>query len=357
MRLVLAAIVSGALATSCAGPALTRSWPVMGTVARVTVSGPDTKAAESTAERVRETFARVDASMSNWSEGSDLSRLNREAGRSAYRITDADLAACLGSALEGAARTDGLFDPTVGPLMTLWGFRPKAPRVPGEAEIAEAMTRVGAGHVRFDRAAGTVRFDRDGMEIDLGGIAKGCALDVARRALDDRRTFGLLDLGGGLAFFGEPPGGSVTVGLRDPDDADASCGDVRLPARIAASTSSDLENRNIIGAVVYGHIMDARTGRPAVTDVVQATAFHPVAAVSEILSKALFIGGAGAAPAALAAYPGAEAVLIVRDGDRLTVVASRSLQGRLTLSRTAGFTADSPRFTLPAATMASSKHR
>src|SRR5262249_41589342 len=157
----------------------------------------------------------------------------------AYRIADADLAACLGSALDGAARTGGLFDPTVGPLMTLWGFRPKAPRVPPDAAIAEARTRVGASLVLFDRQGGAGRVGRDGMEIDLGGIAKGCALDIARRAIDEWRSFGLLDLGGGLAFFGEPHGGSVTVGLRDPSDPERSCGDVRLPARIAASTSSD----------------------------------------------------------------------------------------------------------------------
>ena len=357
MRLVLAAIVTGAIATSCAGRALTRSWPVMGTFARVTVSGADAESDERAVERVRATFDRVDAAMSNWRPESELSRLNREAGLAAYRIADADLAACVATALEGAARTDGLFDPTVGPLMTLWGFRPRAPRVPADAAIAETMTRVGAGLVHFDRSAGTVRFDRDGMEIDLGGIAKGCALDVARRAIEERRRFGLLDLGGGLAFFGTPRGGSVTVGLRDPRDPDASSGEVRLPPRIAASTSSDLENRNVIDGVVYGHVMDPHSGRPAVTEVVQATAFHPEAAVSEVLSKALFIGGPRAAPRVLAAYPGAEAVLIVREGDRLAVIASRSLQGRLTLARTGGFTADSPRFTLAAATMTPSGNR
>ncbi|HEX4823664.1 MAG TPA: FAD:protein FMN transferase [Candidatus Polarisedimenticolaceae bacterium] len=351
MRRGVVGIGLAAIVSSCAGPGLTRSWPVMGTFARATVTDPDPAAAERAVARVRETFGTVDAAMSNWTEESELSRLNREAGRGTYRIADANLAACVAAALDGAARTGGLFDPTVGPLMTLWGFRPKTPRVPGDAAIAEAMARVGAARVRFDRAAASVRFEREGMEIDLGGIAKGCALDAARRAIVAPRRFGLLDLGGGLAFFGEPPGHVVDVDLRDPRDPEASCGEARLPPGITASTSSDLENRNVIGGVVYGHIMDPRTGRPAVTAVVQATAFHTEATISEILSKALFIGGLDGAPAVLRAYPDAEAVLIVAEGDLLAVVASRSLQGRLTLTRPLGFTPDSPRFTLPAATM------
>ena len=71
-------------------------------------------------------------------------------------------------------------------LVTLWGFRPKAPRVPDAGAIAEARSRVGADAVRFDRTSRTVRFDRPGMEIDLGGIAKGYALDVARQQVAGR---------------------------------------------------------------------------------------------------------------------------------------------------------------------------
>jgi thiamine biosynthesis lipoprotein len=328
----------------------------MGTTARATVIDADEAAAEEAVLRVRRVFDRVDATMSNWSADSELSRLNRAAA-SAYRIEDEDLAACIEAALDAAPRTGGSFDPTVGPLVTLWGFRPKAPRVPDAGAIAEALSRVGADAVRYDRTSRTVRFDRPGMEIDLGGIAKGYALDVARKQVAGAGRFGLLDLGGNLAWFGAPPGGSVVLSISDPWRPDLPCAEARLPAGYAAATSSDVENHFVVDGVSYGHIMDPRAGRPAVTDVIQATAVHPSATVTDVLSTALFVGGASRAASILAAYPGSEAVLIVRDGPRLALLASRSLEGRLRLVPGAGFTADSPRFTLPAATMAPSKTR
>ena len=124
-----------------------------------------------------------------------------------------------------------------------------------------------------------------------------------------------------------------------------------MRAGAAVATSSELENNFTEGGVTYGHIMDPRTGRPAVTDVVQATAIHPSATVTDILSTALYVAGSLRAPAILDAYPGSEAVLIVREGAGVAIVASRSLEGRIRVVPGAA----APRFTLPAATMPPSK--
>jgi len=346
------ACAAALVAASCAAPHTeTRSWPVMGTIARASVEDPNGAAAIRAIEEVRRTFDDVNAVMSNWSENSELSRLNRRASVEDYRIEDGDLAECVEAALDAAVRTGGAFDPTVGPLVTLWGFRPKNPRVPDDRAIAEALSRVGAGKVRFDGSRRSVRFDVPGMEIDLGGIAKGYAVDLARRRIAAPRRFGLLDLGGNLGWLAAARGTEAVADIRDVADPDRICAEVRMRAGAAVATSSELENNFTEGGVTYGHIMDPRTGRPAVTDVVQATAIHPSATVTDILSTALYVAGSLRAPAILDAYPGSEAVLIVREGAGVAIVASRSLEGRIRVVPGAA----APRFTLPAATMPPSK--
>ena len=120
----------------------------MGTYATVVVRGTGDAEGTRAAETTRAVFDRVEATMSNWSPASELSRLNREAGRGPYRIDDPGLASCVEAALRGAEETGGAFDPTVGPLMTLWGFRPKAPRVPAAHAPDETKP------LRFARSAG-----------------------------------------------------------------------------------------------------------------------------------------------------------------------------------------------------------
>ena len=310
----------------------------MGTYATVVVRGVRDAEGARAAETARAVFDHVEATMSNWSSTSELSRLNRESGRAPYRIEDPGLASCVEAALRGAVETDGAFDPTVGPLMTLWGFRPKAPRVPAESEIVQALDRVGAQRVSYDPATRTVTFERDGIEIDLGGIAKGCALDEARRKLGDVEAD--LDLGGQWAFSG---GGPRPTRIADPFARDATLGEVLAERDDSIATSSDSENHFEIGGKSYGHVMDPRTGRPAETDVVQATVLDPSAVTAEVLGKALMVGGSSRAASLLGAFPRARAILIVREGDRLVALASPSLRGRLTLAPDGRFAADSPR--------------
>jgi thiamine biosynthesis lipoprotein len=310
----------------------------MGTYATVVVRGTGEAQGTRAAETIRAVFDRVEATMSNWSSASELSRLNREAGRGPYRIDDPGLASCVEAALRGATETGGAFDPTVGPLMQLWGFRPKAPRVPSEAEIAEALDRVGASRVSYDAATRTVRFTREGIEIDLGGIAKGCALDEARRRIGDVEAD--LDLGGQWAFRG---GALRPTRIADPFARDATLGDVLAEPDDSIATSSDSENHFEIGGASYGHVMDPRTGRPARTDVVQATVLDPSAVTAEVLGKALMVSGSSRAASLLRTFPRARAILIVREGEALVVLASPSLRDRLTLSPDGRFAADSPR--------------
>ena len=285
----------------------------MGTFAAVAVRGPEAVAA---ADAARDAFDRVDRTMSNWDPGSDLSRLNEAARRGPAPIEDPDLLACLARAFEAARATDGSFDPTVGPLMTLWGYRPRASRAPSQAEIDATLDHVGYSKVRLD--GGTLRFEDPGMELDLGGIAKGCALDLAReRVLAAGATSALLDLGGNLMAVGRPPSGRFwEFGVKDPRDPERLAGVVEI-LEGSVSTSGSYENP--------GHLMDPRTGRSADTDVLAATVVADSGAEADALSTALCVAGSAAAPRILERFGEARAVLFLKDG---RIVVSDGLRWR-----------------------------
>ena len=307
-----------------------RRWPVMGTYASVEIHATDQDTADDIAERIREAFDRVDASMSNWDEDSTISRVNREAASGPLRVDDPDVYRVLKLAREYARLTGGAYDPTVGPLMRLWGFRPHDPRVPNDADIRVALEHVGWRKFELLPEHRSVRFLDGQIEIDLGGIAKGYALDVGLRnfALTGA-VGGLLDLGGNLAVWGTPPGAETwTIGLRDPGDADRILAELDLRDR-AVATSGNYENAFRDGDAVYGHLMDPRTGRPASSDVVAATAIADSGAQADAYATAFFVGGSLAIEPMLRDNARLEAVLLVDRPEGPTLIASASLRGRL----------------------------
>src|SRR5262245_33487191 len=124
-------IALGALAglSGCAPAHVERRFSVMGTYATAEVYAAPPRAAERAIAEIVSAFEQVDATMSNWKGESELSLVNRDAARGPRRVVDPDLFRCIEIALQYARFSDGAFDPTVGPLMRLWGFRPFAPRV------------------------------------------------------------------------------------------------------------------------------------------------------------------------------------------------------------------------------------
>jgi thiamine biosynthesis lipoprotein len=315
---------------------ITRRWPVMGTYVEASLWGEGPSAAR-TMERLRESLDRSDLAMSNWRADSGLSRLNAEARGGLGIAGDPVLADCVDAALDAAQATGGAFDPTVGPLLVAWGLRPGPRRTPDDAEIETTLRHVGWERVQRP-GRGRVRFETRGMELDLGGIGKGCALDVAVGLAMPETRAGLIDLGRSLAVWGRSPTGDWRVAIAAPGGEDV-LGTLTVYAPSFVSTSSQEENP--------GHIVDPRTGRAADTDVLSATALAGSGTVSDLLSTALLVAGSGRARAILDAYPGARAVLLVREGGALTILASASLEKRLRIEQEWRGRLASVEFTLP----------
>lgn len=313
-RLVaLAALL--AIGTGAAPRSVTYPGRTMGTYVNVTLVTPDSAASAPLAATALAVFHRTDSLMSNWTTSSEVARLNREAAAGPVTVQP-EVARVLEVALDLYAETDRTFDVTVEPLVRAWGFLGGHPHVPSDSAAAEAFRRVGADQVHFDPATRTLRFANPGVRVDLGGIAKGWAVDVAAESLRARGVHdALVDLTGNMNAMGHPAGSEAwRIGIRDPRD--------RVPwfARItlrdeAISTSGKYEQFVAADGRTFGHIMDPRTGRPA-EGLISVTLVSKSAFTCDAWDTPLFVLGTEAAKAKALAHPEFEAILVEpgRDG-------------------------------------------
>lgn len=311
-RPVAAALALAALLALGAGPAprsVTFPGRTMGTYVNVTLVTGDSAAAAPLAATALAVFRRTDSLMSNWTTTSEVARLNREAGAGPVTVQP-EVARVLQVALELYPASDRTFDVTVEPLVRAWGFLGGRPHVPADSEAAAAFRRVGADQVRFDPVTRTLRFANPGVRVDLGGIAKGWAVDVAAESLRARGVRdALVDLTGNMFAMGHPAGGPAwRIGIRDPRD--------RVPyfARLtlsdeAISTSGKYEQFVAADGRTFGHIMDPRTGRPA-EGLISVTLVSKSAFTCDAWDTPLFVLGTEAAKAKALGHPEFAAILV-----------------------------------------------
>ncbi len=238
--------------------------PALGTWVRISVHNSDPQRARRAVERAFAAIRRVDEQMSVHRADSQLFRTNAAAGRSAVAV-DPAVIDVISIAKDAARRSEGVYDPTILPLMRLYGFYDSGKcRYPTDREIAAALDATGWDRVRVDPAAGTVALARAGMALDLGSIGKGWALD---RAVDALKAEGiqtaLVDIGGNIHGLGAPlrsPEG-WNVGVTHPVTGRLVRTFVLKDTSVA--TSGNAEQSRVLGGVRVGHLFDARRGRPA----------------------------------------------------------------------------------------------
>ena len=240
------------------------SRPALGTWVQVIVRSRDRVRAERATEAAFAAFAEVDRQMSIHRADSELARVNADAGRGARAVSPAVLDIVeYGRNL--AEKSGGVFDPTVLPLMHLYGFYgPPCGRFPTDREIAGCLERTGSRKIVLDRAAGTLGLVTPGAGIDLGSIGKGWAVDRAVEALRAHGiSSGLVDAGGKVFGLGVPEAGAEgwSIGLRHPVSGELER--VFVLRDQAVGTSGNSERYRDIAGVRVGHLFDARRGRPS----------------------------------------------------------------------------------------------
>lgn len=277
-----------------------KAFPAMGTVHTLTVEGEQ---ALSAAEAIKSQILAMDRNWSVFREDSEISLLNRGA-----RIRpDEDTLRILKESVRLSEETDGAFDVTAGQLTSLWRQAMRDERIPDAREIAEALRRTGARGIRF--SGRSVKLGR-GQSVDLGGIAKGYALDRAAALLREAgAAHALLNLGGTIGAIGRP----VPIGIRNPFDPDGEpIGTLILDNRCAV-TSGSYERFARIGHQSVHHIIDPRTGYPADSGLVSVTLVGTDATALDAFATAAFILGPFCAMPFLRRH-GIDAIFIKSDG-------------------------------------------
>jgi thiamine biosynthesis lipoprotein len=285
----------------------------MGTWATLTVVTADSASIANVAYQTLLVLHRVDSLMSNWTDVSEVARINREAGK--HEITvHPEVARVLAFAQRVADETGGAFDVTVEPLVRLWGFLAGTPHVPRQEEIEAALERVGHDKLRVNPAANTVRFARADVRIDLGGIAKGYGVDRAADVLRAAHVRdALIDLSGNIFAFGNAAGhADWNVGIRDPFGAHPYLARIHLHDE-AVATSGDYEQFVAADGKRFGHILDPRTGWSA-HGLASVTVVAPDAMTADAWATALFVLGPTAAKS-LARARDDLAVVLVEPGE------------------------------------------
>jgi thiamine biosynthesis lipoprotein len=289
---------------------VSREEAIMGTRIAVELWSTDRVQGEALIARVMDEMHRVDALMSTYKPTSQVSIINERAASEPVKV-DPDLFGLLHTALDYSRLTEGAFDITYASVGYLYDYRRHIK--PDDAAIAAALPAVDYRHVVLDPKSSSVRFTQPGVRIDLGGIAKGWAVDRGiglLQAAGVERAF--VTAGGDTRIIGDRFGQPWMVGIRDPREGDKVA--VRIPlADAALSTSGDYERFFEADGVRYHHILSPATGRPA-SAVRSVTVIGPTATRTDGLSKTIFVLGIDKGMQVLDRAGDVDAIAIDKDG-------------------------------------------
>ncbi len=337
---VAALVVVGIVKTHDSPAVYTRSGGgIMGTTYSLSIVAPSGRpAVADRAARVAEEALRdVEVRMSTYIEASELSRLNAAPADERMRLSR-ETRDLMDFARRMSRRTWGAFDPTARPIIELWKRSGRARELPDDDAVDTARAASGWEHFRF--VDGAVVKDNAAAGVDLGGIAKGYAIDRAVEAVRAAGAAGgLVEVGGDLRCFGErPTQGKWTVAVQSPFADDDAIAALAL-ASGAVCTSGNYRRFSEIDGRRYSHIVDPRTGRP-VDRAPSVTVVAPTATAADAWATALSVLGPEGLET-LADEDGVEAMVIVGGPDDYTWYATPGFEAMLVRAPARG-SADHP---------------
>ncbi|MBI5375460.1 MAG: FAD:protein FMN transferase [Candidatus Schekmanbacteria bacterium] len=252
---------------------------VMGVQVELTLRSSDENTAQNAAMEAFEEMKRLDRMLSNWKDDSEVSEINRNSSTEWIKVSD-EMFEVLSRAQSLSKETNGAFDITVGKLLHLWNFYSRNPLEPSEKEQRNAMGYVSYKFIELDRVKKMLRFIKPGIEIDLGGIAKGYILEKGYEVLEDNGIqAGLINGSGDVYVWGEKPDGNLwNVAVRNPGNPETPLAILPL-TDMAVFSSGDYERKFSNEGKTFHHIFDPRTGMPA-------TGCHGVTVIAKTIKDA-----------------------------------------------------------------------
>jgi FAD:protein FMN transferase len=316
-------------------PALTLACHAMATRFELVLHGDNPVALRAAGEEALRLIEQLEGQLSLFRAGSEIAHLNARAASEPVRVTPG-LFAFLQQAQKLHEESGGAFDITIAPLVRCWGFMGGDGRMPSPEEVAEAQAKVGMGLVQLGPEDFTVRFTREGVMLDLGAIGKGYAVERAAEVLREVGVTSALLHGGTstVQAIGQPPGeGFWKIAIETPspskDTPPTLLATVPLKDE-AMSVSAVWGNSFQVGERTFGHIIDPRTGEPALGTVLAAVVL-PSATETDALSTALLTLGSAGHERIASLRPGMRTVVVSECNGRLSVEAkgikTRAVEG------------------------------
>jgi FAD:protein FMN transferase len=266
-------------------------------------------------DQIARELKRLEDKFNDYDEDSELSYLNKYAKEGYFQVSN-ELYSLLEVCLNIAAQSKGCFDPSVRPLLKLWGFKDKRLYIPEEREIKELLKYLGWENIEL-LTDNRVRFKNDKIGIDLGGIAKGYAIDLVVTMLRSRGVKdALIDIGGDIYCLGSAADkGGWRVGIQDPGKASGVIARIEL-IDTAIVTSGGYERFLKGREKKAAHIIDPRDGLPVEADILSVTVLSPKAVYADGWATAFFVMGFDSAKEIVENDNDLEALFILdRDGE------------------------------------------
>ena len=301
----------------------------MGSQLRLAAWTTDEARAVDAFEHVFREFDRLEDLLSVWKDGSDVVRLNKNAGITPVPVSQ-DTITVLREAAEASALTRGKFDITFGALSDIWRFDHDQDNVVPERQLIETrLTRIDFRAVQIDATARTAFITRPNMRVHLGGIGKGYAIDRAIALLKERGFADfMIQSGGDLYVAGSDNGKPWKLGIADPRGTHDPFATLQI-TNGTFSTSGDYERFFVKDGVRYHHLLDPDFGEPA-RGCRSVTIVANRAVMADVLSTGIFIMGPGEGMKLIEQLPDVEGVIVTGDNQ---VLVSSGLKARLELLR------------------------
>ena len=317
--LYLCVIYSGILFFSCARHEPSRAEFVLGTVCNITLFD---QAKSSVYQDIFKRIREIENLMSVNIPASDVSRINAAAGTAPVQVHE-DVFKVIERSLHFAQLSGGAFDPTVGPLVSLWGIDTENPRVPSREEIDNVLPLINWRDVELNAGENTVFLKRHGMALNLGAIAKGFAADETAAIIKNAGVKrAIIDLGGNIIVYGEKRDPSPwRVGIQNPNEERGAYMGVLQVSAIAAGkltgktvvTSGVNERFFEKDGIHYHHIFSPSQGYPVNNGLLSVTIIGANSMDADALSTTLFVLGYEKSKPLIEALPGTEAVFVFED--------------------------------------------
>jgi thiamine biosynthesis lipoprotein len=307
----------------------------MDTVTTITVLSPSREKAIEAIEAGFAEIKRLETLLNYYSDGSEISAINRYSGKKAVRISR-DTFDIIRKSIEIAEETGGAFNPAIGPVIKLWKFAVQEPgrSLPSRKMISDALKLVDYRKIGMNESDSTVLLQETGMEIDLGGIAKGYAADRAIEAIRSKGVgAALVSIAGDIKGFGRREEGKPwRVGIQNPRSSGEEEEETDIISTMdlsdkAISTSGDYQRFFVKDGKRYHHIIDSTTGYPTESRLISVSVMAPEGYLSDGFSTGVFVLGAEKGISLLESH-GLEGILI--DSDK-KVYATKRLKGKITI--------------------------